>query len=350
MPAQTSAAVPGPAPLRFTFAISSYDHVQAVVDGHVPIEGAEPLFIRLPIPEMFRRFVTTRDWDVSEMSFVQYGTMRLNGDDRVIGIPVFPSRLYRHSAIFVRSDRIHAPEDLVGARVGVPAWANSAGVWARGMLADMHGIRASDITWYQGGIERPGRPENVPARYLPDDVRIVRVADRGLEAMLWAGDLEGIILPAPPPSLETSVLAGGVVQPLYDDLANAERRYREQTGCLPIMHVVAVSRALYEREPDILVRLHTAFETARRGYFDRLLDTSLSRVPLPWVEEHLALMRESIGPEVWSYGVEANRATLRTYLRYLLDQGLVAGDPDPSELFPEWQALTGAELNEGYER
>jgi 4,5-dihydroxyphthalate decarboxylase len=329
-------------PLRFTFAISSYDHVQDVVDGRVPIEGAEPLFIRLPIPEMFRRFVTSQDWDVSEMSFVQYGTMRMSGDDRLVGIPVFPSRLYRQSAIFVRSDRIETPEDLTGARIGIPSWSNSAGVWARGLLSDMHGIEPSDITWYQGGIERPGRPETVPIRYLSDDVRIVRVTDRGLEEMLWTGDIDGIILPAPPPSLRTSVLSGGLVRLLYDDLETAEREYRRKTGCLPIMHVVAINRALYERDPGIAVRLYAAMETARRAYFERLLDPGVSHVPLPWAADYLGTLGDTPVVDTWPYGVEANRATLETYLRYVRAQGLVAGEVAPEDLFPEWREAVNA--------
>jgi 4,5-dihydroxyphthalate decarboxylase len=310
----------------FTFAISSYDHVRDVVDGRIPIEGAEPLFIQLPIPEMFRRFVTGGDWDVSEMSFAQYGTMRANGEDRIVGIPVFPSRIYRHTAIFVRSDRISAPEDLVGRRVGIAAWANSAAVWARGLLADMHGISAHQIEWYQAGIDRPGRPEFIFPKFLDDDVRITRVTDRCLEEMLWAGDLEAIIVPSPPPSIETSAVSGGLVRYLYDDIGAAERAYHDQTGCLPIMHVVAINRDFYERDPSIAIRIYAALEAARERYFSRL---AAGLVPIPWMSAHLE-------PDPWPYGVAANEPTLRTYLRYVKEQGLIDGDVEPADLFPEW--------------
>lgn len=334
-------------PLSFTFAISSYDHVEDVVEGRIGIEGAEPLFIRLPIPEMFRRFVTTQDWDVSEMSFVNYGTMRANGDDRVIGIPVFPSRLYRQSAIFVRSDRVNRPEDLRGARIGVPAWANSAGVWARGLLADMHGIEARDVTWFQGGIERPGRAENVPARFLPPDVTIVRVEDRALEEMLWTGDLDGLILPAPPPSLDTSVASGGLVRLLYDDLDAAERAYRKATGAFPMMHVVAVDAKLYRREPSILVRLYDALEASRVAYFDALRSAEASYMPLPWVELHLDEIDADLGMADWAYGIEPNRRSIETYLRYVRAQGLIPAGIEPEDLFPEWIAATAGTTREG---
>ncbi|HTX09631.1 MAG TPA: hypothetical protein VME22_13515 [Solirubrobacteraceae bacterium] len=327
-------------PPRFTFAISSYDHVNDVVDGRIPIENAEPLFIRLPIPEMFRRFVIARDWDVSEMSFVQYGTLRAAGERGIVGIPVFPSRLYRQSAIFVRADRITAPEDLRGGRIGIVGWANSAGVWARGALSDMHGIAAADVTWYQGGVERPGRAEVIGPRYVPDDVKIVRVTDRGIEEMLWTGDLDGIIVPSPPASVEASISSGGLIRLLYEDFPAAERAYRDQTGCVPIMHVVALDRALFEQDPDIARRLYEALERARVEYFASLAQRCPTLVPIPWVDEHIESMRAALGNEVWPYGVEANRPTLETYLRYLRDQGLVDGGFGVDDLFPEWQAVT----------
>ena len=326
-------------PLRFTFAISSYDHVQAVVDGRIPIEGAEPLFIRLPIPEMFRRFVTTRDWDVSEMSFVQYGTIRASGDDGIVGIPVFPSRLYRQTAIFVRSDRIREPEDLRGRRIGVVAWANSAAVWARGLLGDMHGIGPADVEWYQGGVERPGRPEVVQPPHLPAGVRIHRVTDRGLEEMLWSGDLEAIVVPSPPASVESSIASNGLVRLLYEDFPEAERLYRERTHCVPIMHVVALDRALFDRDPSLARRIYDALDRARREYFADLAETSATLVPIPWLDDHLAAVAADVGPDVWPYGVDANRPTLEVYLRYLHEQGLADAGFGTADLFPEWAEL-----------
>lgn len=324
--------------IRFTFAISSYDHVRDVVDGRIPIEGAEPLFIQLPIPEMFGRFVGSGDWDVSEMSFAQYGTMRASGDDRIVGIPVFPSRMYRHTAIYVRADRIKAPQDLPGSRVGIPTWANSAGVWARGMLSDMHGIQPADVTWYRGGIDRPGRPQHLTPAHLPDGVRIVPVADRSLEEMLWTGDLDAIIVPSPPASIEASAASGGLVRWLYDDPWTAERQYLEKTGCLPIMHVVGIRRGFYDREPGLAGRIYQALNLAKQRYFDRLDDAAVSRVPLPWIGEHLESLAAILGNQIWPYGVEPNRPTLQTYLRYIRDQGLIADQVDPADLFPEWVA------------
>jgi 4,5-dihydroxyphthalate decarboxylase len=326
---------------RFTFAVSSYDHIQPVVDGRVPIVDADPLFIRLPIPEMFRRFVVHHDWDVSEMPFVQYATRRASGDDTLIGLPVFPSRLYRQTGIFVRSDRIHEPEDLRGSRIGIVAWANSAAVWARGLLADMHGITPSEITWYQGGVERPGRREMTFPKWMPADIKMIAATDRGIEQMLWDGDLEAIIVPSPPASVESSVQAGGLVNLLYDDFPDAEFSYRGKTHALPIMHTVGMTRELYERDPDLLRRIFDALDLARRLYFEQLADREAALVPIPWVDEHLASLQTTLGADVWPYGVEANRPTFETALRYARDSGLISGEFSADGLYPEWQELCG---------
>jgi 4,5-dihydroxyphthalate decarboxylase len=324
--------------LSFTFAISSYDHAEEIVNGTVPIVDADPLFVRLPIPEMFRRFVKQRDWDVSEMSFVQYATMRVGGDDSIVGIPVFPSRLYRQTAIFVRSDRIRTPEDLRGARMGIAGWSNSAAVWGRGLLDDMHGVGLRDVTWFQAGIDRPGRSDPVPARFLDPAVTVVPVTDRSLEEMTWSGDLDGMIVPSPPPSIERSAASGGLIRVLYDDPARAEQEYRERTGCLPIMHLVALTRDLYEQDNDIVRRLFDAFEVARARYLSRLRDDTASLVFIPWVDEHIASLTAALGDQLWPYGVEPNDASLRTFLRYLHTQGLTECRPEPATLFPEWCA------------
>jgi 4,5-dihydroxyphthalate decarboxylase len=328
-------------PPRFTFAISSYDHVEPVVDGRIPIVDADPLFIRLPIPEMFRRFVAHRDWDVSEMPFGQYATLRASGDPNVVGLPVFPSRLYRQTAVFVRSDRIRTPEDLRGSRIGIVAWANSAAIWGRGMLADMHGIQACDITWYQGGVERPGRRETVLPRFFPDGVELIAATDRGIEQMLWDGDLEAIVLPSPPATVENSVRTGGLIKLLFADHVSAERAYRERTGAVPIMHTIAMTRDLFSREPDLMRRIYEALEAARRAYFAQLADAAAALVPIPWIDEHLAALRPAIGDDVWPYGLDGNEASFETALRYLRASGLIDETFTVEDLYPEWLQVCG---------
>jgi 4,5-dihydroxyphthalate decarboxylase len=328
--------------LEFTMAISHYDHVDPLISGEVEITGTSPLFFELPIPEMFRRFITHQEWEVSEMSSAQYVSRRAAGDDRVVALPVFTSRLFRHSSILVRRDRIHAPEDLCGKRIGVPEWTNSAGVWARGMLSDMYGVKPRDVTWFQAGIERPGRPEVFKPPALSDDVSLTAVPDRSLEEMLYAGDLDAVIAPQYPGALgRAQELGDDLVGRLFQDSVRAEAEYLERTGMFPIMHVVGLRRSFHEAHPWLAVNLYRAFEEAKRRYFARLVDDQVSRVPLPGIGDYVRRIEQRFGGDPWPYGLEANRGVVETIIRYQREQGLIDGGSDiaPEDLFVAVETL-----------
>ena len=320
----STAAVP------ITIAISSYDHVNELRQGQITIEGADPRFIELPIPEIFRRF---SEWEVSEMSSAKYVALRSAGDDRVKAIPVFTSRLFRHTSIYVRTDRIKEPRDLVGTRVGIPSWSMTAGVFARGLLSDMYEVRPQDVTWIQAGLDRPGRTEPIRLPALPEGVVIESNQADSLESMLWAGELDAVISPAIPESFDRSRGTGGPIGRLFEDSAPAEREYFGRTGVLPIMHVIVMRRDLVSAHPWLVTNLYRAFEVAKRRYFDRLLDISASRLPIPWIDEHLASIRKVLGEDPWPYGVEPNRVALEALIRYSGEQGLLARDITVDELF-----------------
>jgi 4,5-dihydroxyphthalate decarboxylase len=313
-----------------TVAISHYDHVDELRHGSVSIEGATPTFIELPIPEMFRRF---REWDVSEMSSAKYVSLRSAGDESVQAIPVFTSRLFRHSCIYVRTDRIGEPADLVGKRVGIPSWSMTAGVFARGLLGEMYGVGPQDVTWIQAGLDRPGRTEPIRLPALPAGVVIESNQTRTLEDMLWAGELDAVISPAIPESFDRSSQSGGVIGRLFPDSAAAEREYFVKTGVFPVMHLVVLGRGVVAANPWLATNLYRAFEVAKRRYFERLVDIAASRVPIPWIDEHLASVRDVLGADPWPYGVEPNRVALEALLRYSGEQGLLAGPVGVDDLF-----------------
>ena len=316
--------------IPITLAISSYDHVSELRYGGVSIEGVDPLFIELPIPEIFRRF---REWEVSEMSSAKYVALRSSGDDSIHAIPVFTSRLFRHSCIYVRRGKIKAPEDLIGANVGVPSWSMTAGVYARGMLSDMYQVRSQDISWIQAGLDRPGRSEPIRLPSLPDEVSIRSNQVGTLEDMLWSGELDAVISPAVPESFARSADAGGPIGPLFPDAASAERSYFNATGIFPIMHLVVLRRDIVEAHPWIATNLYRAFEVAKRRYFQRLEDIAASRVPIPWIGEHLANIKEALGGDPWPYGVAPNRVALEALIRYSSEQWILTRDIAVDELF-----------------
>jgi 4,5-dihydroxyphthalate decarboxylase len=322
------------AQIPLTMAISHYDHVEAVTSGQIPIEGVEPVFFELPIPEMFRRFINHQEWELSEMSSAQYVSRRAAGDDRIIALPIFTSRMFRHSSIIVRRDRIRSPEDLRGARMGTPEWTLSACVWARGMLSDMYRVHASDIQWFQGGLDRPGRAEAVKPPGLGDDVSLTAVSDRSLEEMIFAGDIDAIMAPQYPPGLRrASESSDGLVGRLFDDPVAAEADYLAQTGIFPIMHLVGLKRSLYDEHPWVAASVFRAFDAAKRAHYERVLNTDDSQVPLPFISDYVRGLEQRFGSDPWPYGLEPNRHVLETVVRYEREQGLITNDISVDDLF-----------------
>lgn len=315
--------------LALTMAMSGYDHVRDLVTGEVRVEGAELTTLTLPVEEIFYRFLRYREWHVSELSLAKYVALRAAGDDSLRAIPVFPSRVCRHSSIFVRPDGPREPAQLAGARIGLPEWAQTAAVYTRSLLVHEWGIPLRDVHWVQAGVNQPGRREKVQL-HLPEGVTLSQEPERSLDEMLRAGDLDAVFSAHPPASFERG--DPGIIR-LFPDYEPVEREYVTRTGIFPIMHVVVIRSDVLDRDPWIARNLFTAFEAAKEASLARLAEMTASRVPLPWVPGLLAQARALIGPDPWPYGVEANHVTLDAFARYAHEQGVAARRLEPEELF-----------------
>lgn len=315
--------------LRLSLAISDYDHVRDLTSGVVHAEGIELIHLDLPIEEIFYRFTKFREWDVSEMSMAKYSAMIASGDRSLCAIPVFPSRVFRHSSIYVRSDGpVSSVADLRGKRVGLPEWAQTAAVYTRGVLVHEYGINLEDVEWFQAGVNQAGRSEKVDLD-LPEGVRLVRVADRTLNDMLLSGDLDAVATARPP----RAYLDGNPrVMRLFADPKAAEQAYYQKTGIFPIMHVIALRTEVVDENPWVCTNLFKAFDEARLRSIERLLDATASRVPLPWIAEEAAKMAALFGG-LFPYGIDANRTTLDAFLSFALEQGVCSRLLAPEDLF-----------------
>jgi 4,5-dihydroxyphthalate decarboxylase len=317
--------------VALTLAMSDYDHVRDLAAGVVRAEGIDLTWLTLTIEEIFYRFTRFREWDVSEMSMAKYAALTAAGDGALTAIPVFPSRVFRHSAIYVRRGAgVTAPVDLAGRRVGVPEWAQTAGIYTRGALVHQYGLRLEDVEWVQAGVNEPGRTEKV-ALALPPGVRLTPVADRTLDGMLRAGELDAAISAHPPASFSAGHPA---VARLFPDPVPVETEYWRKTGVFPIMHVVAIRRDVFDRHPWIAMNLCTAFEEAKRRSVARTLDVTAARFPVPWGYAHAAAARALFGGDPFPYGVEANRPTLEAFLGFAHEQGVCRRRLAVEELFP----------------
>ncbi len=142
--------------LNITLATSTYDRTSPIFDGRVPIEGCDVNCLALSPEETFHRAFGDTEFDVSEISLSSHSATIARGVSQYVGIPAFTSRAFRHSGIYIRTDRgITKMEDLRGKTIGLPEHQQTANVFIRGILKDEQGIDASEIAWRTGGIEEP---------------------------------------------------------------------------------------------------------------------------------------------------------------------------------------------------
>jgi 4,5-dihydroxyphthalate decarboxylase len=317
--------------IALSIATGDYDRVRPLASGAVQIDGVDPTFALLPPEEMFFRAFRHADFDVSELSLSSYVLKVARGDCPYIAIPTFPSRAFRHNAIFIRNDRgISSPADLRGRRIGVPEYQLTANVWVRMILETDYGVKPADIIWVRGGYETPGRIEKIKIE-LPANVRVEEApAGSTLSQLLAEGKIDGLIGPRAPSPFD----AGHPnISWLFPDPASASLDWYSRTKIFPIMHVLGIKRSLVERYPFLPGSLAKAFEISKTVALEALTDTSASKVTLPLVDEHLRRVRRMMGHDFWPYGLEANRATLKAFLQTHHQQGLSSRLVEPEELF-----------------
>ena len=316
-------------PLRISVACTVTDRTCPILEGRVAIERCELRPITGEPEDIFARALRDEEFDVTELSLSSYLMVVGRRTSAYVTVPAFPSRAFRHSAVYVRTDRgISGPEDLAGATVGVPEFQQTAALWVRGILADRHGVPPSAIKWRSGGLERPGGEERIPVEVRDDiDLRPID-ASSTLSGMLADGGLDALVSPRPPSCFE----AGHPdVRRLWPDHREEERRFYRDTGLFPIMHVVAVRRSLADRHPWLARNVFDAFGEAKRDAIRDLEQTNFLRVTLPWID--LDEIRRSMGEDYWPYGIAANRAELAAAIRWSVDEGLSPRDLDTDDLF-----------------
>lgn len=316
--------------LRLSIGIGNYDRVRPLADGDVQMDGVDPVFMFLEPEEIFFRAFRGVEFDICELSLSSFSVKTAAGDNPYVGVPVFPSRAFRHTAIYVRTDRIKSPADLRGKRIGTPEWQLTACVWARAVLADDHGVKPSEISWVRAGIEMPGRVEKI-ALNLPPDIRIENAdPSKTLNQMLMDGEIDGMIAPRAPSCFERRHPNVGW---LFPDTVQAASEYYRRTGIFPIMHVLGIRRSLVEQHPWLPMAALKAFTESKNIAQHRLLDPSASKVTLPFIEEATHRARDLIGEDWWPYGIDANRKLLDTFLGHHHAQGLSARRLAPEDLF-----------------
>ena len=319
------------AKLRLTLACWNYDRTRALLEERVPIDGIELNYLNLPVEETFFRMLRHREFDVAEMSLSSYTFSLFRENPPFIAIPVFPSRFFRHSCIYVHADSgIRDPKDLSGKRVGNPEYQMTAPVWIRGILSDEYGVPVTSATYLSGGEEEPGRPEKL-ALNLPPEIRTETIpADRTLSRMIEAGEIDALYTARAPSTFKGGA---GKVRRLFPDYQRVEREYFEKTRIFPIMHTVVIRRDVYEKHPWVAQSLYKAFVAAKNDAWEDLHEMAALKTMLPWLVQHVEDTERVMGRDFWPYGLEPNQHVLSTFLRYSFEQGLSKRQLTPREIF-----------------
>jgi 4,5-dihydroxyphthalate decarboxylase len=299
--------------LPITIATWDYDRVRALTDGRVHIEGCDVNYLTMPVEECFERAYFHGEFDVAEIGFSPYLIALSKGLTPYVAIPVFLSRMFRHSAVYIRTDRgIEGPADLRGKRIGVPEYQMSAVMWFRGYLQDEHNIAAKDINWVQAGFP------------------LVSLSEETLTEMLADGRLDAVMSARRP-----SCFINGhpKVRRLFPNYRTVEQDYYRRTGIFPIMHAVGIKSELLDKHRWLAASVYKAFQQAKQLSEAEFAESAALKIGLPWINAEYEETSRIMGKDFWPYGVAENRKTLSTMARYSHEQGLAARLLTVEEMF-----------------
>jgi len=320
--------------LRLSMALSGYVHTNELTNGRIRPDGIDLTIITQPFESIALRFRNALEFDVCEYSFANYCARVAHFDKApMVALPVFTSRSFRHSSIFVRAGAdIHKPADLAGRRVGIPQWTQTATVYVRGYLAHDASVALSSIEWVQAGVNEPGRKEGVSFLKLPAGINVTAAPEKTINGMLLSGEIDAAIT-ARPPRAFTEGHTG--IRRLFPEYRRVEEDYYRRTGIFPIMHTIVMRRDTYEANRWIARHLYDAFEAAKRVGIANLSEITTSYLPTAWGPEHVSSVNSFLFPDSdpWPYGIELNRRTITAFLDYCFEQGVTARKLTPEELF-----------------
>ncbi len=309
--------------LRFFFREPLIDTNLPLVEGSVKVEG-------------FDLEVTDGEWDAIDHAFGALVEAQESGAAG-IAIPAYPNRKFRQSYLQARTaSNIESAKDLVGKRVGILAWSNSAGVWFRGALANYYGVDLTSVEWIAARKDQSRIPDGVSISYLEkSDIGV----DEHLDQLLLSGELDCVLSPNVLPSITARDPRTGRV---YKDYRTEEQRYYRETGVFPISHVVTLKRDFVERYPHAPVALLKAFRQARDVAIERIAGSDPVILTISWAAYYLSEQRELMGERYWPYNIEDNRTSLDAMLEYSFQQGITSSRLDLLSFFdPDAAALPG---------
>ena len=317
--------------IKLSFASGLYDRMLPLFTGDVKPKGINLEFVRVDSPrEIFDRMAGGNAFDVSEFSCSEFIARHAHGDRGFVAIPVFPSRVFRHGMISINTKHIKSPKDFEGKRIGVPLYTMTAALFIKGLLQRDHGVDLSGITWVQGSINGEGSHGNPTVMPLVKPVKIeTKPHGKTLSDLLETGEISAIIGTTLPNAIRTNP----DIARLFPDYREIEKDYYRRTKIFPTMHLVAIRRDVYEKNPEIAQSLYEAFCKSKDLALEKMRYIGALRYMLPWMTADLDEIDDVFGGDPWPYGLEVNRPSLEALNQYMEDQFLIEKKVRIDDLF-----------------
>lgn len=298
---------------------------RAIFEDKVKPDGISLICTPLHASELFWRQLRFGDFDVSEMSLSSFLMAVAGGDMRWVGLPIFTTRRMFNVGVLVRRDRgIEKPVDLIGKKMGVPEYQQTAALWTRGYLQHEYGVHPRDMEFWmernddysQGAAIGFKPPPDVKLNFIPNDTN--------LGEMLLQGKLDGALryLAGTDNLVDRSTVdlsRHPDFKSLFPDPHAEGVRFYTKTGLYPINHCMVIKREITNRHPWTVLNLFKAFvrandiaEKARMEAVAYHVETGL----LP------PEARKALTTPLIRHGVKANRRVLETTAQYSFEQGL----------------------------
>ena len=329
--------------LTLSFISAFNERVEPLMNGTIEADGIELIPTYSHPSETFWRQLKFQEFEVAEMSMSSYLIARSRGVD-MIAIPVFPSRRFFHAELSYHADSgVKQPGDLVGKRIGVGEYQQTAALWARGVLDHDFGVSQYKVDWYMerteelshGGATGFTPPPGISFNRIPPDKSLATMlVNHELDAAPIAGHLTRAVNVI---DRSTRIRGGegdwSKVKPLFLDPIAEATRFFTKYGFVPVNHTYIVRGDVYRAHPWVAVNLYAAFVKAKAYAREKLLE----RVPeaLFFGPEYLTMTQQILGDDPFPYGVKANAAMLDTIIGYSNEQGLTPRKMKVDELFAE---------------
>ena len=248
----------------------------------------------------FKPMLRENAFDAGELAIVTYLQAKAWGKPFVL-LPIPISGRFQHHCIgFNHELGPLNPKDIEGRKVGVRTYAQTTGLWVRGILQHEYGVDLDRVTWLtidESHLSEYHDPPN--CQRLPPGAK--------LGEMMLDGEIAAAILGNDMPKDPR-------VRTLVPDAMAAARQWYQREGVIPINHMFVVRQDLSRERPDIVRDIFRMLVESRN------LAADSAKTPIPPI------------------GLDANRKGLEMAIRWSYEQKIIPRRLSVDELFDDTTA------------